>query len=308
MTGKVVLITGASGFVGRYLSAVVQQQGNTPVGYSLRYQQDVRDYEQLRSFVAMIQPDEIHHLAAQAYVPETATNPARGYQVNVMGTVNLLEAVRQTGCRARVHIAGTSEEYGYDHPGLESLTEEVTPRPQSPYGASKLAAGTLGLVYAARYGMPIVVTRAFNHTGPGQAAQYAVASFTRQAALIQLGLQETFKVGNINAVRDYSDVRDIVRAYRRAVKLEPGVYNICSGRTVSMAEVVRMVADEIKLETPTLEVDEGLYRPMTTQGDTIMPTPDSSKFRGACAWEPQITLETTLADMVKHWTEQFNDD
>jgi len=297
-----VLVTGASGFVGRYLCARLAHDQHEVFAYSLRYGQDVRDYEQLRAFVGMVQPEEIHHLAAQAFVPETATNPRRGYDINLMGTLNLLEAVRQTGLRSRIHIAGTSEEYGYDD--RDELDEASLPRPTTPYGSSKLAATNLAMTYARTYGMPIVVTRAWNHTGPSQPSTYAIPSFARRIAQIEAEKEKCLRHGNLDAVRDYSDVRDIIEAYRLAIELDPGVYNVASGVGGSIGDILQLLIAQARVEIP-LEPDPHLYRPGYQRGGTTFPTPDSSLFRGLTGWTPQYDLQMTLVDTLDYWREQM---
>lgn len=295
-----VLVTGASGFVGRYLCAKLAHDGHEVFTYSTRYEQDIRNYEQLRAFVAMVQPEEIHHLAAQAYVPEASTNPSRAYEVNVLGTLNLLEAVRQTGLRSRIHVAGTSEEYGYDRDSA-ILDEQSLPLPTTPYGASKLAATQLAMTYAHMYGMNIVVTRAWNHTGPSQPSVYAIPSFARRIAQIERngGL---LLHGNLDAVRNYTDVRDIIDAYRLAIQLTPGVYNV-AGQTDSMRAILDRLVDMATVKI-LLEPDPHLYRPGTQQGGRQFPEPDTTLFRVCTDWAPQYDMQTMLQDVLGYWREQ----
>lgn len=299
-----VLVTGASGFVGRYLCARLAHDGHEVFTYSLRYQQDVRDYEQLRAFVGMVQPEEIHHLAAQAFVPETSTNPMRGYQINLMGTLHLLEAVRQTGLRSRIHVAGTSEEYGY-HPDVAKVDESCLPRPTTPYGASKLAATQLAMTYQRMYGMPIVVTRAWNHTGPSQPSTYAIPSFARRIAQIEAGRETVLRHGNLQAVRNYTDVRDIIDAYRLAIQLDPGVYNVANPDGTDCMESILSTLASMSSAKIELEFDRHLYRPGMSVGTESFPEPGCELFRSATGWAPQYNKTTMLADLLDYWREQL---
>ncbi len=294
-----VLITGDAGFVGTYLRDAYFDAARHVAGYDLRNLQDLRNYEDIRAAIDDVQPDIVHHLAAQAYVPETTTDPRRGVDTNIVGTLNLLEAIRHTGCRARVHIAGTSEEYGYETQD-GPLTERSAPQPTTLYGASKLAATQLALAYGRTFGIPVVVTRAFNHTGPRQPARYAIPSFARRIALIEADQMRTLAHGNLDAVRNYTDVRDIVRAYQQAPHLDAGIYNICSPNTLPIGDVLTMLADLATVAIP-LEPDPDLYRPGLHPGSKTFPTPVCDKFHTATGWEPLIPLQQTLRDVLDYW-------
>lgn len=293
---SVALVTGHRGFVGGYLTEALTAAGHTVHGFDLRDEQDIRDYEQIRLRVEEINPDLIFHLAAQPYVPETMTDVRRGFAINVNGTLNLLEAVRHTGCHARIHISGTSEEYGYRGHGDLPVTETSPCLPTTPYGISKLAAGHLGLVYAATYGMNVVVTRAWNHVGPGQSHRYAVSAFARRVAEVKAGVRDRVVHGNLSAVRNYTDVRDIVAAYLLAVGLDSGVYNLCSDWTVSMQVVMDELVAHAGCEVKT-DLDDALYRPATNE----FPVPSSVKFRDLTGWSPTRDLTATLGEMLTYW-------
>lgn len=294
---RTVLVTGSAGFVGGYLTAALRKRGDLVVDYDQRLGHDVRDYEQLRAVINQHQPDLIFHLAAQAYVPEATSDPRRGLDVNVAGTLNLLEALRHTGSRARVLLAGTSEEYGYDHP---EIREDTVCQPTTPYGVSKLAAGQLGLVYARLYGIPVVVTRAFNHTGPGHPPSFAVPSFAKRVAEAETGRRDAVEHGNLQAVRNYTDVRDIVAAYQLAIDLPSGIYNLCSEFTVSLQWILDTLVGLAK--TPvTTRLDEALFRP----GNSRFPDISAEKFAAATGWKPLIPLERTLADVLDFWRTQL---
>lgn len=293
----VTLVTGSEGFVGPYLVNLLLEEGYEVFGMDLRSGEDIRDYERVRTTIDQIRPDYIFHLAAQAYVPEGITDVRRCLDVNVTGTLNLLEAVRHTGLRPHILLAGTSEEYGYDQPG--PLTEDSPTLPTTPYGVSKLAAGHLGLVYARTYGLNVVITRAFNHTGPGHPPAYAIPSFAKRVADVRKGRLDKVVHGNLESVRNYTDVRDMVRAYLMAIQLESGIYNVCSDRTVSMQWVLDNLVELSGGEVQT-ELSDSLYRPMTGN----FPEPSSEKLRSLTGWQPQITLEETLSDVLAYWGER----
>ncbi len=281
-------ITGGNGFVGRHLN---QELKNHEV---FNFGQDIRDYESLRNALDKFRPDEIYHLAAQAYVPESFINPVRTFEVNTIGSLNLLEAVRQLGIKTRVLLAGTSEEYG----GVDDkvTTEKSLPFPQSPYAISKLAMDCLGRLYAKAYGLNVVVTRAFNHAGPGRGEMYAESSWAKQIVEIENGRKGKIKHGNLSSVRNYTDVRDIVRAYTHAIYLPSDVYNICSEQNVTMQEVLDLLIKNAKCEVET-EIDPALYRPV----DFSFIPPSCEKFKKLTDWETEIPLETTMKDILEHW-------
>lgn len=298
-----VLITGHTGFVGRHLKKLVEAEGHDFYGFSTTIGGEIRDYESIRSRIEQVNPDQIHHLAAQAFVPESNTDPRRGFDTNLTGTLNLLEAVRHTGSRAQIHIAGTSEEYGYG-PVNGYITEQTPCRPTSVYGVTKLAAGQLGLAYAYAYGIPAVHTRAFNHTGPGHQARYAIPSFARQIARIEKARTDGHPVnvlrhGNLGAVRDYTDVRDVVRAYRVAITRPPGIYNVCSTYTRTLASVLTQLKNLSTTEVVTLS-DDSLYRPGMDIGDAPIFHPRADLLNEA-GWKPEIPWHQTLADTLDYW-------
>jgi GDP-4-dehydro-6-deoxy-D-mannose reductase len=219
--------------------------------------------------------------------------------VNLTGAHNLLKAVRNTGCRARVLLAGTSEEYGYaNQPG--PTVHELSPTlPTTPYGVSKLAATTLGQVYAQQHGMDVICTRAFNHTGPGQPSVYAVPAFARRVAEAEL-TGRPVEHGNLDAVRNYTDVRDVVRAYIDLLRLNApaGIYNVASPYTVSMKEILDMLVGLAK--TPvTLVQSDTLWRP---SGSDVFYPPDTTKIQDAIGWETHHNLcGGTLRDLLNYW-------
>jgi GDP-4-dehydro-6-deoxy-D-mannose reductase len=296
-----VLITGGNGFVGRhlqeYLRNTVGEKGEYTISiFDLSLGDDVRNFESIRTRIDQFQPDYVFHLAAQAYVPESTMNPRRGFETNLTGTLNVLESVRQTGMHSRILVSGTSEEYGYDRDDLE-LTEESVAKPTTPYGVSKLAATTLCSTYSRIYGINIVVTRAWNHIGPGASPSYAVSAFAKRVAEAEK-FGTIINHGNLDAVRNYTDVRDIVRAYRLAIDLESGIYNLASQNTVSTREVLSQLTKMAVTQVQTNE-NPHLFRQMSDK----FPNPNYSKFSSMTGWEPKIEMNETLRDTLNFWRE-----
>jgi GDP-4-dehydro-6-deoxy-D-mannose reductase len=288
-----VIVTGSDGQVGQYLTKKLLSLGIEVVGFDLRLGNDVRNYEEVRNFVDKHSPDGIFHLAAQAYVPESSFNSKRGFEVNVIGTLNVLNAVRETGHSTAIHIAGTSEEYGYDRDD-PYLDENSVCLPTTPYGVTKLAATNLGLVYARLYGMSVVCTRAWNHFGPGTSAVYATSAFAKRVAVAEkYGGAVTH--GNLEAVRNYTDVRDIVEAYISLIG-KTGIYNLASPRNASIKEILDML---IKMSKKEIELDgnPNLFRPQSTK----FPTPSTKKVFEHLGWYSKIDLEVTLEETLNYW-------
>jgi GDP-4-dehydro-6-deoxy-D-mannose reductase len=281
------LITGAGGFAGRHLTAHCEAAGDDVTGVSRARGVDLRDADAIRAAVAAARPEAVFHLAARAHVGESWSDPSGFLSDNVALTQNLLEAVRSEAPDAVVVAVSSGEVYG--PPATLPVTEEAPLRPQNPYAVSKASADLLAGFYADAHGLRVIRTRPFNHAGPGQEPNYAIASFARQAAA-----GRRIVTGNPDSRRDYTDVRDVVRAYRLlAERGEPGVYNVCSGRTASARELVELLGGE-------QEVDPALVR-----AHEVMEVRGSyERLRAATGWEPEIPLEQTLADTVAWWRER----
>jgi len=290
------LVTGSAGFVGQHLVRHLEEEGIEVQGFNLRNGQDILDYELVRNTLDIFRPNYIFHLAGQAFVPESFTNPTRAFDVNTQGSLNVLEAARQLQIKTKIHLCGTSEEYGGAMNGKGVVDELTLPEPSSPYAVSKMAMDYLGRVYAKGYGMEIVVTRAFNHAGPGRGEMYAESSFAKQIVEVEMGKRDVVRYGNLNTVRNYTDVRDIVRAYRLAIDLPSGVYNVCSENSVTMQQLMDILVDNAKVKVKT-EVDEALFRP----GDFSFKEPSCEKLTKLTGWKPEIELATTLIDILNDW-------
>lgn len=292
------LIFGSRGFVGPHLENRLQELEYDIFEFDLKLGDDIRDYEQVRTSIEKYQPDCIFNLAAMAYVGESQTNPQRAVDVHIKGTINILEAVKQLGLPTKIHLASTSEEYGYRE-GI-TITEETATLPQTIYGSTKNAMTNIALDYTRRYGLHIVITRAFNHLGVGQGQQPVSASFARQIALIERGQLKTLQHGNLESYRNFTDVRDIVRAYSDVINAEPGIYNVCSEDTITMEQLMDLFIKSANCPIET-EVNEHLYRPNNDGHFSA----SSEKIRHAIGWAPKIAIDNSIKDVLQDWRERL---
>ena len=294
-------ITGNDGLAGRVLSRSLSDDGWDIDGIDIRAGGDVRDYETVRAAFDW-EPDAVFHLAAVAQPGEALSDPRRTMDINVTGALNVLEAARHTRSGARIVLAGSSEEYGYEgRPECEVLTEDSVCHPSSAYGASKLAATSLGMAYARRYGLHVIAMRPWNHTGPGRPAAYAESAFARRVVAVERGEADCVTHGDLSASRDFTDVRDMVRAYRLAAeKCGPGIYNACSGRVVTMRDVLNILAAQSQAPAVIFKEDPSLGH--RVQGP--FPLPSCLKLRDATGWQAEIPLEETLGGLLNYWRAQ----
>lgn len=289
------LVTGSEGFVATHLIEHLYKLGHKVEGFDLKSGQDFRNYEQVRTSIDSFRPDWVFHIGAQAFVPESFIDPYRAFEVNTIGSLNILEAVRRLGLKTRIHLAGSSEELG-ETPTQDLTTELALPNPQSPYAIAKLAMTQLGLLYAEAYDMNVVVTRTFNHTGPGRGEMYAESAWAKQIAEIENGTRECLEHGNLMFYRNYTDVRDIVKAYEKAIQLPPGLYNVCSDQNVQMRDVLKELVGQAKCTIKLIDNSQ-LYRP----ADFSFKPPSCEKFKELTGWEPTIHLRQSLKDILEEW-------
>ncbi|MBI4130375.1 GDP-mannose 4,6-dehydratase [Candidatus Roizmanbacteria bacterium] len=318
MKTKKALITGITGFAGSHLAELLLKEGydvfattrprskTEHIDHILDqlklYDADLIDSHSLSTVLSDVKPDYIFHLGAQAFVPTSWSSPATTMESNVIGTIHLFEAVRRVEINPVIQIACSSEEYGLVQKHETPITEQNELRPLSTYAVSKIAMDFLGYQYFKSYGMKIIRTRGFNHTGPRQGDVYVCSTFAKQVALIEVGKKKpVIEVGNLESFRDFTDVRDMVRAYLLAVQqCEPGdVYNIASGRAWQIKEVLHMLIKMSKKQI-TVAQDEKRMRP----SDVELLLGDSTKFRNKTGWKPEIPFEKTLEDLLQYWRER----
>jgi GDP-4-dehydro-6-deoxy-D-mannose reductase len=290
-----VFVTGGHGFVGGYLVEHLRASGDDVVAPH-QNEVDLADQGKLTEAVVAAAPDAVIHLAALAHVGESWKDPAHTFEVNAVGTLHLLEAARRVTPAPRVLLISSAEVYGPVQPGDLPLTEEHKLNPVTPYAVSKVAAEYLGVQYYAGFGVPVVRARSFNHIGPEQAGRFVVTDIAgRIADALKNGDSAPIKVGNLSARRNYTDVRDVARAYRLLVTdgVAGEAYNVCSGVDVSVETLAhRLLAlAEVDLR---IEEDPALMRPV----DVPVLVGDNARLRAATGWTPQISLDETLRDVL----------
>ena len=297
-----VFVTGAIGFVGGWLLAELRQNGHTVVPAPGPDELDITDLAGLARWLGnpSDQPEAVVHLAGMAFAPDAKTDPAEAFRVNVGGTIALFEALRLVGIKPAVLVAGSSEVYGSPRSQDLPLSENAPLAPSHPYGMSKIGEEAVAVEASARYGFPVVVTRSFNHAGPGQRPVFVVPAMARRVVAMQRGETTSIRVGNIDVRRDLTDVRDVVRAYRlllerTAAGPEPAsqVVNVASGKAVSIRVIIDQLC-ELAGVLPRLEVDESLVR----ADDPVEICGDASLLTQLTGWRPKILLRTTLTDVL----------
>ncbi len=311
-----IFITGITGPVGSALAAYLLERGDLDIHVFKRWRSDTRPIEGLLGRVTVHEgdiddpfsvagaigramPERIYHLAAQSYPSESWDAPISTLRTNIEGTINVLEAARRHTPDARIHIAGTSAEYGWVRPEETPIPETRQTRPVSPYGVSKVAAGLSGLQYRASYGMHVLVTRSFNHVGPHQGDRCSIQTFCRQMVRIERGLQEpTIQVGNLEARRDFTHTHDVARALWLLLdKAPPGeIYNLCYGSATRIGDIVAMVVAQGKVRAE-VAVDPARLRP----SDEPLLVGDNAKLRAATGWEPRIPMTQIVAELLAYW-------
>lgn len=295
-----VLITGGTGFVGRHLAAYSSEMGADVVALG-RSDADLTGAESAARAVRAAGPDRVFHLAALASVGESWQHPRETIDANTAATFNVLEAVRLHAPQARVLVAGSGEAYGpvpLDH---QPVAEDQPFEPQNPYAVSKATSDLIAGFFADGHGLRVTRARAFNHAGPGQSDRYVVAAFARQLAQAEAaGLEEVELVtGDLRPRRDFTDVRDVVRAYWLLLERDlPGVYNVCSGKAVAVADILSALARHTSLQVRQRTDPERLR---ATEVMEIRGSND--RLREATGWHPEIPLERTLSDALDGWRE-----
>ncbi|MEW6201922.1 MAG: GDP-mannose 4,6-dehydratase [bacterium] len=313
------LITGITGFVGSHLAELLLKQGYDVHGMRRRrspliniqhimdrinlIECELKDPSSVKATLDKIRPDFIFHLGAQSFVPTSWKSPADTIQNNVMGQLNILEAMKELEMfDTRLQIAGSSEEYGLVYEDELPIKETNPLRPLSPYGVSKVAQDLLGFQYYHSYNLKVIRTRAFNHTGPRRDEMFATSNFAHQIAVIEKRHAEpVIMVGNLEAKRDFTDVRDVVKAYVEVTqKGTPGeVYNIASGHAHAIKEMLDILLSFTDLEV-RIQRDPARMRP----SDVPVLLGDASKIKKEVGWEPMIPFTQTMGDLLNYWRER----
>jgi len=312
-----VLITGITGFAGSHLAEFLLSKGYEVHGIqrwrsrtenieSFRdkiflHECDIKDYHSVKKVIDKVKPGKIFHLAAQSFVPTSWVAPAETITTNILGELNIFEAVREVGINPWIQIACSSEEYGLVHEEEAPIKETNPLRPLSPYAVSKVAQDYLGYQYTQSYKLNVVRTRTFNHEGPRRGQVFVTSNFAKQIAEIEKNKKPpVIYVGNLEARRDYTDVRDIVRGYWLATEkcVAGEVYNICSGRDWKIKDMLNYLLSLSKVKVE-IKQDPARMRP----SDVELLLGDNTKFVKQTGWKPEIPFEKTLEDSLKYWRE-----
>lgn len=295
-------VTGALGFVGRHLVAHLEASGDdvTTTDPSAGGA-DITDAEAIGAELAAARPEVVYHLAGWADVGGSWQHPVPAFRANAEGTLNVLSAARDAGVE-RVVAVSSADVYGQAGPDEMPLTEDSPLRPSSPYAASKVAADYLGLQAWLGHQLGVMRVRAFNHLGPGQTDRFVASALASRIARAECDGGTTLTVGNLSARRDYTDVRDVVRAYRLLAEAgEPGeAYNVCSGVDLAVQDLVDQLL-ALSSADLTLEVDPDLFRPV----DTPVLRGSHDKLTAATGWEPEVPIATTLSDLLDDWRQRL---
>lgn len=309
-----VLVIGGAGFVGGYLISELADSGADVCATCLENEKitekcsvrnlNILERDSVNELIDEIQPDVIYHLAAQSSVAVSWKKPQLTADINVIGTINVLEAVRNSQKKnIRLLLIGSGEEYGFIRDGACPLSEEEPLNPGNIYAATKACQGMLGEIYARAYKMDIIMVRAFNHSGPKQAPMFVISDFCRQIAVIEKGdVPAEMMVGNLSAKRDFTDVRDVVRAYRLLAEkgVSGRVYNIGRGKAVTIQFILDTALGYAKLP---IEVKNDLSRMRASDIPVI--EPDVSRIAEDTGWKALISMEQTIEDTLNYWRENL---
>lgn len=310
MTMKKGLVIGVAGFVGNYL--INEMCCNDFEAYATKlphekyenpnakvFDLDIMDKDAIVSLLFDIRPDYIFHLAAQSSVGLAWKNPGLTVDVNIKGSLNVMDALRELYYKPRVLMIGSGEEYGHIQPNEVPIVEGNLLRPGNIYAATKACQNMIGSIYSKAYDLELVMVRAFNHIGPGQAPLFVVSDFCKQVAEIEKGLREpVMKVGNLAAKRDFTDVRDVVKAYVKLVQLGKAgeTYNVGRGNAREIREILDMIVSMSSVQI-TVETDPNKIRPV----DVPIIEADITKLTQLTGWSPQIPLKQTIQETLDYW-------
>lgn len=325
---KRALITGVTGMVGSHMLDFLLEQTDWDIYGMCRWRSpldniqghldrinakdrvqivygDLRDYLSINDVVLKSQPDYVFHLAAQSFPKTSFESPLDTFETNIQGTAHVLEALRLNGSKAVVHVCASSEVFGRVPQDKLPIDEECSFHPASPYAISKVGTDLVGRYYAEAYGMTVMTTRMFTHTGPRRGDVFAESTFAKQIAMIEAGLIEpVIKVGNLKSLRTFADVRDAVKAYYLLVTHNPiagEYYNIGGTYTCGIDEMLdKLISLSTHKEKIRIEIDPDRLRPI----DADLQVPNTAKFKAHTGWEPEIPFEKTMQDLLDYWRER----
>jgi GDP-4-dehydro-6-deoxy-D-mannose reductase len=290
-----LLITGASGFVGKHVAQIVPCIPlNDAAGET-----DLRDAKRVELAVSEIRPDLVIHLAASTFVPKSFESPRETYDINFFGTFNLLEGLASSGFSGTMVFVGTGDSYGKVEPEEFPISETRVLRPRSPYTVSKVAAEALCYEWSQRELFRIVLARPFNHIGAGQSARFVVSDLAKQVVEAKLGRRDpVIRAGNLDVTRDFTDVRDIVQAYIGILDrgMNGEIYNVCSGREISVRTVLSTLLEIAGIDA-RVEVSQDRVR----RNEQLRTCGSYAKLKQQCGWFPKIGLKQSLTDIINDW-------
>ncbi len=327
MNNKKIFITGITGFVGSHFADYLLKETNLEIYGLTRWRSpkdnilhlldnervifeygDLTDFSSIYKIIEKIRPELVCHLASQSFVPYSFDAPSVTLEINVVGTCNLLESIKLLKIRDNydpiIHIVSSSEVYGQVEEKDVPIKEDCPLKPASPYAVSKVGEDMLAYQYWISYGLKTIRTRMFSHTGERRGDVFVVSSFAKQIAKIEAGHQEPIiKVGNLNSVRTFADVKDTVKAYWLLLnKCQPGeVYNIGGKTTMTVREMLDKLLSLSRNKRIKIEVDPNLFRP----SDVTLQIPCSDKFKKETGWEPEIPFEDTLKNVLNYWRKKI---
>lgn len=313
-----VLITGAVGFVGNYLIEHLKKQNLYEIyGTKLLFEKeqdnninylnlDIKNKEEVEKVISDVKPDIIFHLAAQSSVKMSWENPVETINININGTINLLESVKNNNPKCVILLIGSSEEYGTSIKGHDDIKEDTICMPENIYAISKYAIEHIGKTYHKAYGMNIIMTRSFNHIGPRQSSTFVVSDFCKQVALIEENqtLPKVIEVGNLEAYRDFTDVRDIVKAYTLLItKGIPGeIYNVGSGKSYQISSIITKILKNTD-ENIEVKVNQNKFRPI----DIPKITANIDKLKNDTSWNQEYSIDETIKDTLGYWRQKVKE-
>ena len=267
---------------------------------------DINDLSSMLAVFGRVEPDYVFHLAAQSYPKTSFESPLETLETNILGTAKVLDAIKSVGLDPVIHVCASSEVFGRVPKEFLPIHEDVQFHPASPYAISKVGTDLVGRFYAEAYGLTVMTTRMFTHTGPRRGDVFAESTFAKQIAMIEAGLQEpVIKVGNLDSLRTWSDVRDAVRAYYMLVTNNPTAgeyYNIGGTFSCTVREMLEHLISLSTTENITIEIEPDRLRPI----DADLQVPDTSKFKNHTGWEPEISFERTMQDLLDYWRHNVN--